>query len=237
MKKLILLMIMLTTSITMMAQETQDAEQPKRTVRDTYDYQKNLAIYSRALKYNDQAAAKNALYSLIALEPQNDSLLFSLSYMYFENQNYISAILTSKDLLALNSNNEAALEIAAISYENIGVRDKALESYESLYLKNEDLGALYKISFLQYQMKRYNEARTSSEIILDKEDAKDMKLYFTTSDNQQQEIPVTASVHNLLGMINQAQDKKEAAREQFNKALAIAPEFELAKNNLTELDK
>jgi tetratricopeptide (TPR) repeat protein len=237
MKKLILLMIMLTTSITMMAQETQDAEQPKRTVRDTYDYQKNLAIYSRALKYNDQAAAKNALYSLIALEPQNDSLLFSLSYMYFENQNYISAILTSKDLLALNSNNEAALEIAAISYENIGVRDKALESYESLYLKNEDLGALYKIAFLQYQMKRYNEARTSSEIILDKEDAKDMKLYFTTSDNQQQEIPVTASVHNLLGMINQAQDKKEAAREQFNKALAIAPEFELAKNNLTELDK
>jgi len=237
MKKLILLMIMLTTSITMMAQETQDAEQPKRTVRDTYDYQKNLAIYSRALKYNDQAAAKNALYSLIALEPQNDSLLFSLSYMYFENQNYISAILTSKDLLALNSNNEAALEIAAISYENIGVRDKALESYESLYLKNEDLGALYKIAFLQYQMKRYNEARTSSEIILDKEDAKDMKLYFTTSDNQQQEIPVTASVHNLLGMINQAQDKKEAAREQFNKALVIAPEFELAKNNLTELDK
>ena len=237
MKKLILLMIMLTTSITMMAQETQDAEQPKRTVRDTYDYQKNLAIYSRALKYNDQAAAKNALYSLIALEPQNDSLLFSLSYMYFENQNYISAILTSKDLLALNSNNEAALEIAAISYENIGVRDKALESYESLYLKNEDLGALYKIAFLQYQMKRYNEARTSSETILDKEDAKDMKLYFTTSDNQQQEIPVTASVHNLLGMINQAQDKKEAAREQFNKALVIAPEFELAKNNLTELDK
>jgi len=237
MKKLILLVVVLACGLSTMAQETQEAEQPKRTVRDTYDYQKNVAIYSRALKYNDQAAAKNALFSLIALEPQNDSLLFSLSYMYFENQNYISAILTSKDLLTLNPNNEAALEIAAISYENIGVRDKALESYESLYLKNEDLGTLYKIAFLQYQMNRYSEARTSAEIVLDKEEAKDMTLYFTTSDNQQQEIPVTASVHNLLGMINQAQDKKEAAREQFNKALQITPEFELAKNNLDSLDK
>ncbi|MFW5760673.1 MAG: hypothetical protein ACOCXH_06830 [Cyclobacteriaceae bacterium] len=234
MKKLIILSLALLTCWGAMAQET---EQKPRGIRDTYDYQKNLTIYSRALKYNDGEAAKTALYNLIALEPQNDSLLFSLSYMYFENQNYISAILTSKDLLTLNPENEAALEISAISYENIGARDKALESYESLYLKNEDLGTLYKIAFLQYQMNRYSEARTSAEIILGKENAKEMKLYFNTDDNQQQEIPVTASVHNLLGMINQAQDKKDAAKEQFNKALSIAPEFELAKSNLQELNK
>lgn len=234
MRKLTIIILALLTSWNVMAQED---EQTPRNVRNTYDYQKNLAIYSRALKYNDGAAAKNALYNLVALEPQNDSLLFSLSYMYFENQNYISAILSSKDLLTLNPDNEAALEISAISYENIGATDKALESYESLYLKNENLGTLYKVAFLQYQMERYSEARTSAEIILDKEDAKDMKLYFNTSENQQQEIPVTASVHNLLGMINQAQEKTEAAKEQFNKALAIAPEFELAKSNLAEINK
>ena len=237
MKNLLIIPIILVCSLPLAAQEQTPAEQPvQRSVRSTYDYQKNMAIYQRALKYNDVNAARSALYNLMALEPQNDSLLFRLSYSYFEEQDYISAILTSKDLLILNPESQAGLEIQAISYENIGAQDKALESYESLYLKNEDLTTLYKIAFLQFQLKRFSESKTTSEILLEKEAVGEMSLYFNTSDNQQQEIPMTASVYNLLGLINKAQNNTEAAKQQFNKALEIAPEFELAKNNLTELN-
>ena len=212
-------------------------EQKKINIRETYDYQKNVQIYSRAMKYNDVDAAKSALYNLIAMEPQNDSLLFDLAYLYFENQKYISSILATNDLLTLNPDHLAALEVSAISYENIGAREKALEAYESLYLKNDNINTLYKIAFLQYELDRFSEAKTTAEIIMESEKSEEATLFFGTTENTQQEIPMRASIFNLQGLINMEQGNKEEALENFNKALEIAPEFELAKNNLNELQK
>ncbi|MGK7396312.1 MAG: tetratricopeptide repeat protein [Candidatus Cyclobacteriaceae bacterium M3_2C_046] len=204
--------------------------------RNSPEFQQQAKVYARSMKYNDFNVAKSALYNLIAMQPQNDSLLFSLAYIYFDNRNYISSVLAAKDLLALNPDNLAALEISAISYENIGAKQKALDDYESLYLKNENVNTLYKIAFLQYELNRHKEAKTNAEILLDKEAVADQKLYFSTGENQQQEIPMMASVYNLLGLITKAQGNKTEAKQHFEKAIEVAPEFELAKNNLNELD-
>ena len=39
------------------------------------------ANYDRALVYNDYFEAKSALYKLVIMEPENDSLLATLAYM------------------------------------------------------------------------------------------------------------------------------------------------------------
>lgn len=230
-KNLIPLMLVLLVTNAIMAQEQQ-----QRSVRDSYDFQKNAVIYQRAMKYNDAQTAKTALYNLIALEPQNDSLLFSLAYMYFENRQYISSLLASRDVLTINPDHLAALEVSAISYENVGAREKALEAYESLYLKNEDISTLYKVAFLQYELNRFQEAKTTTEIIMDKPEAEEVSLYFNTSENQQQEVPMKASIYNLRGMIHAEEGDNQEARDNYNKALEISPDFELAKENLNQLE-
>jgi tetratricopeptide (TPR) repeat protein len=205
--------------------------------KNSPDYVQNLKVYARAMKYNDISAATNALYNLIAMEPRNDTLLTSLARLYFDNQKFISSILVSNDILSINPNNIPALEISALSKESIGAKEKALEDYESLYMKTEDLTTLYKIGFLQYELKRYNEATTTTDILLEKDSIANIPLYFPVEDNSQQEVSMKASVYNLKGLINKEQGKKDEAKKNFQEALALYPEFFLAKENMKTIDE
>jgi tetratricopeptide (TPR) repeat protein len=193
--------------------------------------------YQAGIRYNDYSIAKHALYNILVENPQNDSILYSLSLLYFQMQQYASAALTAKDVLTFNPDNLGALEIAAVSYENLGVKDKALETYESLYLKTDDFQTLYKMAFLQYETKSYSEAKTNADILLAKKDAESLTVSFDTTDGQQKEYPIKAALINLKGLIAKEQGKKPEAKALFEQTLKISPDFQMAKDNLAELNK
>lgn len=211
--------------------------QEKTDIRNSVIYRIQKGIYSRALKYNDIPVATNALYNLCIMESQNDSLLFSLGYMYFDNQKYLSAALTLTDVLMLNPGNVPALEMKALSLEQIGAKDKALEDYESLYLKTNNINFLYKMAVFQYDLQRLKEAKTNIDIMLSNREADSIKYYFPNKENEQQEVVMRASLHNLKGMVAEAEGKTDEAKKQFAIALEIDPEFYMARNNLDELLK
>lgn len=206
-------------------------------MKESLEYENQKEIYNRAIRYNDLAVAKNAIYNLMAMDPQNVSLLDSLALMYFEFQQFPSSLLVSRDILAINPDHLAALEISAISYERLGIKDRALEAYESLYLKNNSISTLYKIAFLQFDLNRIEESKTTADIILNKTEVDELKVVYNTADNKQREIPMKAAILNLKGLINKEQGDKEAARENFEAALALDPEFTLAKSNLDALNE
>ncbi|HLF33771.1 MAG TPA: hypothetical protein VI583_06025, partial [Cyclobacteriaceae bacterium] len=52
-------------------------------VRNSLVYRIQMGVYNRAIKYNDYRLAVNALYNMSVLEPENDSLLIALQYIYF----------------------------------------------------------------------------------------------------------------------------------------------------------
>lgn len=58
--------------------------------------------YVTAIQWNDYDVAKDALYDLIVENPQNDSLIFSLAYYYYQNEKYAPAVLVSQQLLTRN---------------------------------------------------------------------------------------------------------------------------------------
>ncbi|MEO1049469.1 MAG: hypothetical protein AAFX87_02540 [Bacteroidota bacterium] len=191
--------------------------------------------YMVALKYNDFDAAKSALYHLLVEEPTNDSLLYALSYIYFQSQKYTSAVLTAQDVLKLNPDRLQAIEISAICFENLGIKDKALTHYESLYLKTDDYQTLYKIAFLQFDLKRFNESRTNIDILLGKPEADEVKVVYNNEQNEQKEYPIKVSLLNLKGLISQEQGDKATAKQHFEEALKVAPDFVIAKKNLEGL--
>jgi len=192
--------------------------------------------YVTAIQWNDYDVAKDALYDLIVENPQNDSLIFSLAYYYYQNEKYAPAVLVSQQLLTRNPKNIPALEISAVGYEVLGVPDRSLQNYESLYLLTNNVNTLYKMPFLQYDLKRYTECLATLEILLAKPELDTLKVTFNDAENKSKEYPMKVAVLNLKGLAVQEQfGDKAAAKKLFEEALAIAPDFIIAKQNLAKV--
>jgi tetratricopeptide (TPR) repeat protein len=194
-----------------------------------------LMKFNVAMRFNDSDAAKDALYDLIVENPGNDSLFLDLAFMYFENQKYPSTILVCQELMARNKNNSTAIELAASSFEALNIYDKALQHYETLYLQTNAYPALYKMAFLQYDLKRFKECSATSDILLSKKEADELKVSYPTADNKSKEYPIKVAVLNLKGMVARENGDSQGARKFFEQALAMAPDFAQAKENLAKL--
>ncbi len=227
MKRLILVFTVLLAIV--ISAQAQDSPQ------NTPEFKRNKLIFEMASTFNDPSVARMALYNMIAIDSKNPALIDSLALLYFEFQNYASAAIVSQEALRRNPNNPLLLELSAVSYENLGLPDRALNQYESLYLKQSNPITLYKIAFLQFQLKRLVEANTSADILLSKPELKEQKLVFSKSDNTTQQVSMHAAVYNLKGLVAKEQGNTDEAKAMFNKALEITPDFEIALENVQEL--
>lgn len=193
--------------------------------------------YIVANRFGDYDVARDALYDLLVESPGNDSLFFTLGYLYYDNQKFTSAALVGQELLARNSKNPDALELTASSFESLGLKDRALQYFESLYLVSNSFPALYKTAFLQYDLKRYKESQASCDVMITKKEADELTVTYNTADNKTKDYPIRVAILNLQGMIARESGDKVAAKTYFEQALKAAPDFLQAKDNLTALGK
>ncbi len=213
-----------------------DAKPAKDTTQKVDRLTQHYAMkYSAAVQWSDYEVAKDALYDLIVENPGNDSLIYDLAVFYYQNQKYPPAVLVSQELLKRNPKNTAALEISAAGYENLGVFDRSLQSYESLYLLLNNPATLYKMAFIQLRLKRYKESLTSADILLTGKDAETLKITYTGANNLPKEYLMKVALLNLKGMIAEEQGDKVTAKKYYQESLAQAPDFPLAKENLAKL--
>ncbi|NMM50606.1 tetratricopeptide repeat protein [Marinigracilibium pacificum] len=194
-----------------------------------------VSKYQIAKRYNDRNNIKSAIYELIAINPNNVNLLDTLALMYFEERNYISAALVTKDVLQVLPEDKMALEISALSYENLGVLDQAVTRYETLYLKNNDPVTLYKIAGLNLDLKRYSEFDSNVSAILENQSFKDTKLEINNGNGGTQQVTMETAVRYLQGVRYEEIGDKNQAKEFYNKALALDPQFTAAKAALDKL--
>jgi len=192
--------------------------------------------YGRAMKYNDRFEAKSILYQLIALDPQNDSLLVNLAFLYIEAGQNASCVMACIDALAINPQNTGALEITAVAYKNLGLKDKSLEAYEDLMLLTDNFEVLYKMAFLQYELGKYQQSVTNIDILLERPEAAETTV-FITIDEEQKEFPIQAALYNLKGLVDKELGDFDAAKSNYQEALRLAPDFSLAESNLAELEQ
>jgi tetratricopeptide (TPR) repeat protein len=171
---------------------------------------------------------------MLAMNPTNTALLDTLALMSYEFQQYTSAALVSQDAAAINPDDALANEIAALSFDNLGLKERAVKYYERMYLQTTDVGVLYRMAFLQYELKRFNEATASVDGLIDSEETKNQKVYFPKEDKTQQEINLLAGAYRLKGMIEKELGNVENAKANLNKALEISPDFEIVKKQLAE---
>jgi len=203
-----------------------------------FELRKQAYIYTLAKKYNDPEVARMALYNLIAMSPGSSALLDSLSLVYYDYQQYASAAIVAQDAQKIDPNDMFAVEVAAVAFDNLGVKQRAVNNYEKLYLANNDLGTLYKVAFLQLDLKRYGEAINNADIIIESPKSDAMKLLFPVGQKgATQEISLKAATVRLKGMVEEDRGNTSLARELFQKALEMEPKFEMLQQQIAEMDK
>ncbi len=188
-------------------------------------------VYQAAMRYSDMAMAKTKLYELMIRNPEDVRYMEALASLYFDASQFTSAALVSLDLLKLNDKNVGALEVAAYSLEQLGALDRALPHFESLYLLTGDNFSLYKSAFIQYNLKRYDEAMNSVNMLVKNAKAEE-KIGFPKSQTETQEVSMKAAALNLKGLIYLDQNSKAEAKTAFNEAISLDPAFDQAKENL-----
>jgi len=230
---LILLLCMVAQNISL-AQETAPATPatPPSSESNKARNEVDNRIYSLAMRYNDPSVAKLKLYELMERNPGNLAYAETLASMYFEMEQYGSAALVSLDLLERNDKSLTGLEVAAFSLEQLGALERALPHFESLHLLSGDLFSLYKAGYLQYTLKKYDEALNSVNMLIKDNKAAEQNLNFPKGENEMQEVSMAAAAENLKGLIYKDQGSAVEAKTAFEAALALSPDFELAKENL-----
>src|SRR5688572_3038803 len=108
-------------------------ETPKSISEDSL----HIKVFRLGMRYGDYQVAANALYHLMALQPNNAFLKDSLVLLYSGMGNSVQSILIAREVLQKNPENIPVLTAMAMNEQRLGLYKEALASYELLYTKTQ----------------------------------------------------------------------------------------------------
>ncbi len=202
--------------------------------QDAFNVQ--LEVYKTSLKYYDLQSAITSLYTALAIKPERKDLKDSLALIYFSGERYFQANVIAEEIIKDNPKRLDMLEMAAISKQSLGALKEALADYENLYKQKPDLYSLYQIATLQYQLKRYGESVISCDQIIAIPESEKLEASISMKGGSQK-VPLRAAAHNVKGIIAMDLNQPEVAKQQFETALKLFPDFALAQGNLVAIEQ
>lgn len=205
--------------------------------KESEEYKRQMLVYNLSKRYNDFTATRTALLNMIALDPQDKTLLDSLALIYFDFEQYGATAIVTNDALALEPNNLLALELNAIAYENLGFEEEALARFQSLYIKQPSLDLLYKIAFMQYEMDNFNQCRVTIKQLFEEEVIDTEKVaYPSTIEGERVEVTMRTAIKFLLGLVEKEEGNTAEAKKILEEILYEHPNFALVKENLADIN-
>jgi tetratricopeptide (TPR) repeat protein len=199
------------------------------------DYE--LEIYKKALSFVDYEVAKEALYRMIVSNPDSIKYLDSLVTLYFSIGAMPQTILSGTEYLKRDSANMNVLEMVALANSQLKKYKETVDIYEKMYLKTGKIYYAYQLAVNQYMLKRIGECNQMLDIIIKDPKSDQETVGITGDDGKMQQVPLKAAAMNLRGVIFQELSMSDKAKENFEGALKVMPEFALAKGNLDSVNK
>lgn len=226
MKKLLLILLMVVICFNSNAQNTSTIN---NATNDTIMQQ---SIYSKALMFGDYVVAKQALFNLIAYKPDRVDYIDSLARVYFGLGAYPQSLLASKIVLEKEPKNLIMLELAAISQDALGNKKDALELYEKLFGQTKSLKHGYQMAVLQFGLQRFGECSATCDALLTNKEVLTEKISINVDQSSSQDVPLSAAIHNLKGVMFKELNQIDKAKAAFETALKEDATFVLASKNL-----
>ncbi|MBL7927205.1 MAG: hypothetical protein JNK61_09895 [Bacteroidia bacterium] len=198
----------------------------------TSDTTLQQAIYNKAILFGDYIVAKQALFNLMAQKPDRVDYIDSLARIYFGLGAYPQSLLASKIVLEKDPKNLLMLELGAVSQDALGNKKESLEMYEKLYSQTKSLKHGYQMAVLQFGLQRYGECNTTCDALLTNNKVTTEKISINVDQSNTQEVPLSAAIHNLKGVMYKEMNQNDKAKGEFEIALKEDATFVLATKNL-----
>ena len=184
--------------------------------------------YKQMKKQGDIQGIINAMTHLNILEP-SVARQDTLAYLYLTEGKYLQALNT----IGVDKNStdsDLNVEVKALALKNLNQPKLALEHYEILFKRNPNVYLAYEMADMKIQVDDLVGARTNIEYALVnvKDDMK--RAFYETQ--QPYETSMKAALLCLKGLLKfreNSKDNVDAAIQLMNDALAIDPNFNLAK--------
>lgn len=186
------------------------------------------AYYKQMKKQGDMQGVINAMTHLDVLEP-SVARKDTLAYIYLSEGQYMQALNT----IGVEKNatdSDMNVEVKALALKNLNQPKMALEHYEVLYKRNPSVYLAYEMADMKIQTNDLVGAKLNIDYALAnvKDDMK--RAYYETQ--QPYETSMKAGLLYLKGILTFSENKTaniDAALKLMNDALAIDPNFNLAK--------
>ncbi|HXH20320.1 MAG TPA: hypothetical protein VNJ07_14690 [Chitinophagales bacterium] len=192
------------------------------------------SVYDNAIKYSDFVVAREAIYNMLTLYPEKAGLKDTLTYLYYKTGSHVQVILLGKEILSVQPDKSDILELVAVSQQNLNLLKDALENFERLFALTKDVYHQYNIASLQYMLKRYGECSENLNAIIASTDSMRVVTIFDNTGESQQ-VPIKAAAFNMRGVIALEINQADVAKQNFQKAIELFPQFSLAKSNLEKI--
>jgi len=186
------------------------------------------AYYKQMKTQGDVQGIINAMTHLNVLEP-SVARQDTLAYLYLSEGKYMQALNTI-GVEKNTTDSDMNVEVKALSLKNLNQPKMALEHYEILYKRNPSVFLAYEMADMKIQTNDLVGAKLNIDYALTNV-TEDMKRAFYETQ-QPYETSMKAALHYLKGLLTYSENKTanmDAALKLMNDALAIDPNFNLAK--------
>ena len=184
--------------------------------------------YEQMKSQGDVQGVINGLTHLNVLEP-SQARADTLAVLYMNEGRHVQALNT----IGIESNendSDMAVEVKAISLQFLNQLDRSLVHYEELFKRKPNPLIAYELADIKIQMDDLMGATKNITIGIANSNSDIMRTYYETQG--QYNVPMKAAFIYLKGLVKFKENKEDnidAAIAIMDEALAIAPNFNLAK--------
>lgn len=197
-------------------------------------------MYKQSIDSGDYATAAGILEQLVASDgsTKNSHWQDSLAYVYLKMENYGACESICTKLLQKDSFNVAVIEMLALSLHSQGKIAQAAEAYQRLAPKSRNVHHAYTLAQLQFELNQLSSALSTVQFASSLSYLPSDWVEVYIQENKCQRVPVEAALTYLKGVVlenlNPVQNR-QLAKEAYEQAIQVAPDFLMAKKNLADL--
>lgn len=186
------------------------------------------AYYAQMKKQGDIQGIINAMTHLDVLEP-SQARKDTLAYLYVSEGRNLEALNT----IGIEKNptdSDINVEVKAVALKALNQPKRALEQYEVLFQRQPNANLAYEIADLKIQTEDLPGAKTSIEYGLANVKDDMVRTFYETQQPYQTSLKAALLYLKALAIFSENQNENvEASLAIMNRALAIDPNFSLAK--------
>lgn len=125
--------------------------------------------------------------------------------------------------------------MAAISKQSLGALKESLAIMKVYTNKNPICIRFIKLLRYNIELKRYGESVISCDQIIANPESEKLEASISMKGGSQK-VPLRAAAHNVKGIIAMDLNQPDIAKQQFETAIKLFPDFVLAQGNLVAIE-